>query len=129
MCQQCPTESGLSLKILAEQSAKSAVDSKALIEAAIHEVGDGNMYAEKASASLKEVVDGIQTIAGSARKMKEISIEQADSMDQVEQTAERIAEVVQNNSAAAEETSATSEELTAQATTLSSMVSVFKLRQ
>lgn len=117
------------IRNLAEQSAKSAVDSKALIEAAIHEVGDGNMYAEKASASLKEVVDGIQTIAGSARKMKEISIEQADSMDQVEQTAERIAEVVQNNSAAAEETSATSEELTAQATTLSGMVSVFKLRE
>ena len=87
------------------------------------------MYAEKASASLKEVVDGIQTIAGSARKMKEISIEQADSMDQVEQTAERIAEVVQNNSVAAEETSATSEELTAQATTRSGLVSVFKLRE
>lgn len=58
-----------------------------------------------------------------------ISIEQADSMEQVEATAERIAEVVQNNSAAAQETSATSEELTAQATTLSGMVSVFKLRQ
>lgn len=39
-------------------------------------------------------------------------------MEQVEATAERIAEVVQNNSAAAQETSATSEELTAQATTL-----------
>ena len=62
-------------------------------------------------------------------KIKEISIEQADSMEQVEVTAERIAEVVQNNSAAAQETSATSEELTAQATTLSGMVSVFKLRQ
>ena len=62
-------------------------------------------------------------------KIKEISIEQADSMEQVEATAERIAEVVQNNSAAAQETSATSEELTAQATTLSGMVSVFKLRQ
>ena len=46
-------------------------------------------------------------------KIKEISIEQADSMEQVEATAERIAEVVQNNSAAAQETSATSEELTA----------------
>ena len=34
-------------------------------------------------------------------------------MEQVEATAERIAEVVQNNSAAAQETSATSEELTA----------------
>lgn len=50
-------------------------------------------------------------------------------MEQVEATAERIAEVVQNNSAAAQETSATSEELTDQATTLSGMVSVFKLRQ
>ena len=63
------------------------------------------------------------------KRIKEISIEQADSMEQVEATAERIAEVVQNNSAAAQETSATSEELTAQATTLSGMVSVFKLRQ
>ena len=101
------------IRNLAEQSAKSAVDSKALIEAAIHEVGDGNMYAEKASTSLREVVDGIQAIADSAKKIKEISIEQADSMEQVEATAERIAEVVQNNSAAAQETSATSEELTA----------------
>ena len=117
------------IRNLAEQSAKSAVDSKALIEAAIHEVGDGNMYAEKASTSLREVVDGIQAIADSAKKIKEISIEQADSTEQVEVTAERIAEVVQNNSAAAQETSATSEELTAQATTLSGMVSVFKLRQ
>ena len=101
------------IRNLAEQSAKSAVDSKALIEAAIHEVGDGNMYAEKASTSLREVVDGIQAIADSAKKIKEISIEQADSMEQVEATAERIAEAVQNNSAAAQETSATSEELTA----------------
>ena len=65
----------------------------------------------------------------SAKKIKEISIEQADSMEQVEATEERIAEVVQNNSDVAQETSATSEELTAQATTLSGMVSVFKLRQ
>ena len=117
------------IRNLAEQSAKSAVDSKALIEAAIHEVGDGNIYAEKATTSLREVVDGIQAIEDSAKKIKENSIEQADSMEQVEATAERIAEVVQNNSAAAQETSATSEELTAQATTLSGMVSVFKLRQ
>lgn len=116
------------IRNLAEQSAKSAVDSKALIEAAIHEVGDGNKYAAKASDSLKEVVTGIQMIAESAKKMKEISIEQANSMQQADVAAERIAEIVQNNSAAAEETSATSEELAAQATTLSEMVSVFKLR-
>lgn len=116
------------IRNLAEQSAKSAVDSKALIEAAIHEVGDGNKYAEKAAESLREVVEGIQTIADSAKKMKEISVEQANSMEQADVAAERISEVVQNNSAAAQETSATSEELTAQATTLSGMVAVFKLR-
>lgn len=116
------------IRTLAEQSARSAVDSKALIEAAIHEVGDGNKYATKASDSLKEVVEGIHTVAESAKKMKEISIEQANSMEQADEAAERIAEVVQNNSAAAQETSATSEELAAQATALSEMVSVFKLR-
>lgn len=117
------------IRNLAEQSAKSAVDSKALIEAAIHEVGDGNKYAAKASDSLREVVEGIQMIAESAKRMKEISIEQASSMSQADEAAERIAEIVQNNSAAAEETSATSEELAAQATALSDMVSVFKLRR
>lgn len=116
------------IRNLAEQSAKSAVNSKALIETAIHEVEEGNRYAGQASDSLKEVVEGVQMVANSAKKMKEISLEQASSMEQVDVAVERIAEVVQNNSAAAEETSATSEELTAQATELNGLVSVFTLR-
>lgn len=116
------------IRNLAEQSAKSAVDSKTLIETAIHEVEEGNKNAVKASESLAEVVEGVKMVADSARKMKEISLEQADSMEQADIAVGRIAEVVQNNSAAAEETSATSEELSAQATSLSSMVSVFTLR-
>ena len=62
------------------------------------------------------------------KKMKEISVEQAGSMEQADVAVERIAEVVQNNSAAAQETSATSEELNAQATELSGLVSAFTLR-
>ncbi len=116
------------IRNLAEQSAKSAVDSKSLIETAINEVKEGSKNATKASDSLREVVDGVKMVADSARKMKEISLEQSESMQQADQAVERIAEVVQNNSAAAQETSATSEELTAQATVLSDMVSVFTLR-
>ena len=86
-------------------------------------------YAEKATTSLREVVDGIQVIADSAKKIKKFPLNRQTVWNRQRQTAERIAEVVQNNSAAAQETSATSEELTAQATTLSGMVSVFKLRQ
>lgn len=116
------------IRTLAEQSAKSAVDSKSLIETAISEVKIGSTNATKASDSLKEVVEGVKMVAGSAKKMKEVSLEQAESMKQADLAVERIAEVVQNNSAAAEETSATSEELTAQATVLSDMVSSFTLR-
>lgn len=117
------------IRTLAEQSAKSAVDSKALIEAAIHEVEAGNMNAVKTSDSLKEVVDGVKTVADSARRMKEISLEQSESMEQADAAIIRIAEVVQSNSAVAEETSATSEEFTAQATSLNDLVSRFTLRE
>lgn len=116
------------VRSLAEQSAQSVVDSKALIEAAIHEVEIGNKNADKASESLKEVVEGVRMVAESSKKMKEISLEQAISMEQADIAVARIAEVVQNNSAVAEETSATSEELNAQATVLSESVEVFKLR-
>lgn len=116
------------IRDLAEQSAKSAVDSKSLIEAAIHEVEEGNENATKAVESMKEVVEGVHMVADSAKRMKEISYDQATSMEQADAAVTRIAEVVQDNSAAAEETSATSEELTAQATALSDMVEKFVLR-
>lgn len=116
------------IRNLAEQSAKSAVDSKALIEASIYEVEEGNKSAEKAALSMKDVVDGVQKVAESAQRMKEKSHEQSIAMEQADAAVGKIAEVVQNNSASAEETSATSEELSAQATTLNDMAEIFTLR-
>ena len=117
------------IRTLAEQSAKSAVDSKALIEASMYEVREGSQIATKASDSLKEVVEGVQTVAESAKRMSQVSLDQASSMEQADVAVGKIAEVVQNNSAAAQETSATSEELSAQATTLGEMVAQFTLRK
>lgn len=116
------------IRNLAEQSAQSAVDSKALIEASVHEVDEGDRNATRVSESLNEVVVGVHTVAENAKKMKAISLNQAESMDQADLATAKIAEIVQNNSAAAQETSATSEELTAQATALSGLVSKFRLR-
>lgn len=116
------------IRNLAEQSAKSAVDSKALIETSMNEVKEGSKIAAKASDSLREVVAGIQTVADSAKKMSEVSMTQASGMEQADVAVGRIAEVVQSNSAAAQESSATSEELSAQAIALSGMVAEFKLR-
>ena len=117
------------IRNLAEQSAKSAVDSRELIESAIREVNEGNKNASKASESLDEIVEGVHRIADNSKGIKEISSEQAISMEQTDVAIGKISEVVQNNSASAEETSATSEELSAQANSLNELIAVFKLRE
>ena len=117
------------IRTLAEQSAKSAVDSRSLIEASLSEVANGNKVANNASVSLQEVVAGVHAIANSAKEMKDISANQALAMEQADVGINRIAEVVQTNSATAQEASATSEELTAQAVTMSELVSRFELQK
>ena len=117
------------IRTLAEQSAQSAVDSRTLIEASLNEVSNGNKGANEASASLQNVVVGVHAIADSAKEMKEISASQAMAMEQADVGINKIAEVVETNSATAQEAFATSEELTAQAVTMSNLVSRFELKK
>ena len=116
------------IRKLAEQSTRSAVDTRQLIEGSLAEVEAGNRAAQRASISIESIISGIKAIAQSSQELSEISKEQSSAMLQVEQGINQISEVVQSNSATAEETSATSEELSAQATTMNDMVSQFKLK-
>ena len=61
------------------------------------------------------------------QQSRELSAEQANTMEQVQLGIVQIADVVQSNSASAEETSATSEELSAQSQNLKAMVDQFIL--
>lgn len=115
------------IRQLAEQSAKSAVDTHELIAGILKEIDDGNNATKSAEEVLKGVIDGIENVAKSAKEQSETSRAQAEAMVQAEAGVNQIAEVVQSNSAAAEETSATSEELSAQAETLQGLVSKFTL--
>lgn len=117
------------IRTLAEQSAKSAVDSRQLIEASLAEVANGNKVAVNASESLQEVVAGVHSLAESAKEMKEISAGQAITMEQADSGINRIAEVVETNSATAQEASATSQELTAQADSMRDLVSRFEIEK
>ncbi len=116
------------IRTLADQSAKSAVSTKELIEEAIQKVGVGNQVAEKTAESMTSVVQLIQNIATSSKEISEMVTKEAESVEQADQGIIRISEVVQSNSATAEETSATSEELSAQATTMDDIVSKFVLK-
>ena len=117
------------IRQLAEQSTKSAVDTRELIEGSLEEIAEGNKAADKAAASIETVVEGIGKIAESSRNISQVSRDQATAMDQAEQGVNQISEVVQSNSATAEESSATSQELSAQAISLDELISKFILPQ
>lgn len=117
------------IRNLAEQSAKSAVDTRELIEGSLQEVAEGNKAAQNVATSLAEVVTGVNEIAENVSNLNKISKEQAYAMKQAEAGIDRISEVVQSNSATAEESSATSQELSAQAFAMNDLVGRFRLRK
>ena len=116
------------IRMLADESAKSAVDTRALIEGAINEIEEGNQVAQKAADSMEAVVQGINDISDTSKMLSENSNQQIAALREAEKGVEQISEVVQSNSAASEECSATSEELSAQAEAMNEMTAQFVLR-
>lgn len=116
------------IRNLAEQSAKSAVNTRELIEGSVYEINVGTKAALKTAEVLQGVVSSVKDIADISRELSENVKIQVDSIEQANQGIIRISEVVQNNSATAEESSATSEELSAQATSMDELVAKFQLR-
>lgn len=117
------------IRDLADQSAKSAVDTRELVNNTLREIEEGSRVANKTADVLYGVVDSIQKIALSAKTLSENTQVQAEAVEQADQGIARISEVVQSNSAAAEESYATSEELSAQAATMHNLVSQFQLKK
>ena len=116
------------IRMLADQSAQSAVDTRTLIEGALNEIEEGNTIAMKAVESIDSVVQGINDIADVSKQLSDNSNVQIAAMREAEKEIDQISEVVQSNSAASEECSATSEELSAQAEAMNELISQFTLR-
>ena len=117
------------IRVLANQSAQAAVDTRELIESSIREVTEGNRAAEHAACAIESVVDGIKQIADFSKDLKTMVEAQAEAMRKAENGIDQISEVVQTNAATAEEASATSEELSAQATILDGLIGQFSLQK
>ncbi len=117
------------IRQLADQSNKSAGNTRELIEGALQEIADGSRAAERASNSIAIVVDGIKEVAEASRSLSTMASDQAETMRQAEMGVNQISEVVQNNSATAQESSATSQQLSAQAVTLDELIGQFVLKR
>ena len=117
------------IRVLANQSAKAAVDTRELLEGSIREVSEGNRAAENVAAAIGSVVDGIKQIADFSKNLKTMVDDQTEAMRQAEKGINQISEVVQSNAATAQEASATSQELSAQATILNGLIGQFSLKE
>lgn len=117
------------IRNLADQSAKSVIDTRELVNNTLFEIEEGSRIAHKTADVLDNVVTAIQKIAETSKSLSENSQEQAESVEQAVQGIARISEVVQSNSAAAEESSATSQELLAQAVSMHDLVARFELKE
>ena len=117
------------IRNLADQSAKSAVDTRELVTNTLMEIEEGSKIAYRTADVLDGVVDAIQKIADTSKRLSQDSVDQAYAVEQADIGIERISEVVQSNSAAAQESSATSQELSAQAMSMHDLVSRFQLLQ
>lgn len=115
------------IRKLAADSAQSAVNTRKLIETAIHEVETGNQLSEQTAASLNAVTQDLNMVTALSDSSCKASEEQAHSVNNIEMGITQISAVIQNNSAAAQESSATSEELSAQAIFLNELVNRFQI--
>lgn len=114
---------------LADDSAKSAVNTRELIMSSIQETENGKRAVEKTAQSIADLVVGINEVAEKSRELEELSETQSEQMKQAEAGVNQISEVVQSNAAIAEESSATSEELSAESISLNELVKQFKLKR
>lgn len=112
---------------LAEQSAKSAVNTRQLIEASIEEINKGGVITVETAEHVEKMMRGLDEMVLVIAQVRDASDSQTKSIVEIKEEVNHISMVVQSNSAAAEETSATSEELSAQAQTMESLVAKFKL--
>lgn len=115
------------IRQLAEQSSKSAVDTRTLIEGAMQEIDNGNKVADRAVASIETVVEGIGKLADASQELSTVNANQAATLQEAEEGVNQISDVVQTNAAVAEQSSATSQQLSAQAAVLDGLIAKFEL--
>lgn len=115
------------VKNLAEESAKAAGETTKLIQMTVDAVDKGIMIADEAAANMDMVLVGARESTGKMTQMAEALRQEANNMYRIDENVARVAEVVDNNSAASEETAAVSQEQTAQVTTMVQMMEQFQI--
>ncbi len=112
---------------LAGKSAEASSDTSKLISSSLMAIDEAVKLAKTSAENLNAVVDNASDTSGVIAEISAANSEQADSMTQITMGLDRIALVVQTNTATSEESASASQELLEQAELLKSLANKFEL--
>jgi len=109
-----------------QQGTEEAVHS---MEAGIQEVDKGRELADKAGASLNEIVNMSQRVMDQIQQIATAAEEQSTAAEQISKNVEHISSVTKETATGAEQSATAAEELNRQAEGLKEMVGQFKIKE
>ena len=112
---------------LAADSAKSAVNTRELIDKTLVEIEKGNTITRTTAESFNQIIEDMKSFAELAENTMEKANSQAESLEQIGQGIEQLSGVVQGNAASSEENTAISINLAEGAAKMHDRVNIFKL--
>lgn len=112
---------------LAADSAKSAVNTRDLIDKTLAEIEKGNTITRTTAESFNQIITDMESFAELAENTMEKANSQAESLEQIGQGIEQLSGVVQGNAASSEENTAISINLAEGAAKMHDRVNIFKL--
>ena len=112
---------------LAADSAKSAVNTRDLIDKTLVEIEKGNTITRTTADSFNQIIADMESFAELAENTMEKANSQAESLEQIGQGIEQLSGVVQGNAASSEENTAISINLAEGAAKMHDRVNIFKL--
>ncbi len=115
------------VRSLAGRSAAAAKEIKGLIDDSVSKVGVGTQLVEQAGSTMREVVQGVQSVTAMVAEISAASNEQSAGIAQVNQAISQMDQGTQQNAALVEEAFAAAQSLSQQAVALSQTVGQFRV--
>ncbi|MDF3089190.1 methyl-accepting chemotaxis protein [Burkholderia semiarida] len=115
------------VRTLAQRSASAAREIKMLIDEAVTGVTEGSGLIDRAGRTMTEIVKSIEKVSDVMQEVVVASNEQRDGIEQVNRAVSQLDETTQRNAALVQETTAAALSLAAQAQTLRSAASRFRI--
>ena len=112
---------------LAADSAKSAVNTRDLIDKTLVEIEKGNTITRTTADAFNQIITDMESFAELAENTMEKANSQAESLEQIGQGIEQMSGVIQDNAASSEENTAISINLAEGAAKMHDRVNIFKL--